>query len=732
MTAAGAAPDPSGGRRPRSFARRLLGGLAAGIATGLFFGESTGILEPVADGFVKLLQMAVLPYVTVSLVAGIGGLKREHLRVLGVRAALVLLGLWTLALGAAFLMPLTFPRTEGASFFSTTLLERAPPLALVDLYIPSNPFFALANNIVPAVVLFSILSGVALMAVPHKERLLSVLETAGEMFSGVMRLVTRLTPYGLFAIAAATAGTMRLEQAERLQVYLVAYSALAIVLALWLLPGLIGALTPIPLRAVLSRTGEALITATIAGDLFIVLPLLVDACKELVRQFGSADREAGTLTDIIIPMSYNFPHSGKLLSVSFVLFAGWFSDAPVHLSDYPRLALTSLLTLFGSINAAMPFLLDAFHVPRDTFQLFIASGVVNSRTGTLVAAMHTVTVALLGTCAVTGLVRWRPAAIARYAAVSLALLAVMTGTLRATATGMVGGAGHTADVLDAMRLMRRAEATVLPAALPAADPAPPGRRLEAIVTRRVLRVCYPFDGLPFAFTNASGELVGYDVEFMHHLAGELGVRLEFAPVDRADFPAGVEAMLLDGRCDVVIGGVVVTTRRARMMQLSNTYMTETLAFIVPDEDRERFETWDAIRARGALTIATAPVPYYLQKLKEELPQATITTVDRLADLFAPATHADAIALTAERGSAWTLRFPRYSAVVPGPAPIQIPLTIATPLGEPGLATVVDTWIDLKQRDGTLDGLYQYWILGRERTAPAPRWSIVRDVLHWVK
>ena len=67
------------------------------------------------------------------------------------------------------------------------------------------------------------------------------------------------------------------------------------------------------------------------------------------------------------------------------------------MSDYPRLALTGLVTFFGSLNVAVPFLLDLFRIPVDTFQLFLASGVVNSRFGTLVAAMHTVTVALLGT-----------------------------------------------------------------------------------------------------------------------------------------------------------------------------------------------------------------------------------------------------------------------------------------------------------------------------------------------
>ena len=81
--------------------------------------------------------------------------------------------------------------------------------------------------------------------------------------------------------------------------------------------------------------------------------------------------------------------------------------------------MTAVVTLFGSVTTAMPFLLDPFRVPADTFQLFIASSILNSRFGTLVAAMHTVAMALIGTCAVTGALRWRPGAVARYAAVTV-------------------------------------------------------------------------------------------------------------------------------------------------------------------------------------------------------------------------------------------------------------------------------------------------------------------------
>jgi len=44
---------------------------------------------------------------------------------------------------------------------------------------------------------------------------------------------------------------------------------------------------------------------------------------------------------------------------------------------------------------------------------------------------------------------------------------------------------------------------------------------------------------------------------------------------------------------------------------------------------------------------------------------------------------------------------------------------------------INLWIDLKKKDGTIDTLYRYWVLGRNDTLKTKRWSIVRDVLHWV-
>jgi len=49
-----------------------------------------------------------------------------------------------------------------------------------------------------------------------------------------------------------------------------------------------------------------------------------------------------------------------------------------------------------------------------------------------------------------------------------------------------------------------------------------------------------------------------------------------------------------------------------------------------------------------------------------------------------------------------------------------------------MTSMVNTWIELKRKDDTIDELFAHWILGQDSTSRAPRWSIVRDVLHWAR
>ena len=74
---------------------------------------------------------------------------------------------------------------------------------------------------------------------------------------------------------------------------------------------------------------------------------------------------------------------------------------------------------------------------------------------------------------------------------------------------------------------------------------------------------------------------------------------------------------------------------------------------------------------------------------------------------------DALLFNAEAGSAWTLRYPHYQVVRPFPHTVQIPLVIPFALGnDPDMGDFLDNWLMLQRNDGTIERLFDYWILGK--------------------
>jgi Na+/H+-dicarboxylate symporter len=721
---------PTPARERSRLSAKIAIGLFAGVALGLFLGERTSVLQVAADAYIKLLQMTVLPYITVSIVLGLGALTAEQARALGKGVGAVLVLLWVLALVMVFLFPLMFPPHESASFFSTALVEEREPFDFLNLYIPTNPFNSLANSIVPAVVLFSIIVGVALIGIAGKGPLLDVLAVASRAISKAANFVVSLTPYGVFAIAAVLAGTLGLAELHRLEVYLISYAGMSLLIGLWVLPGLVAALTPIPYRAVMTRMRDTLVTAFMTTSLLAVLPLITEEAKALVGEFTRVDEREAAMTDVVVPTSFNFPHTGKVLSLSFLLFAGWFADVRVAPADYLKMAGVGLLTLFGNVTAAIPFLLDLLRIPADTFRLFITSGVINGRFGTLVAASHTLAVAVLGTCAVTGALTFETRKIIRYAVITAGLTLAVVGGTRVTLQAVLSQPYDKDAVLASMRLLRdRGTARVFKSAAEAPPlPAVTTSVLDRIHSRGALRVGYFDDSLPYAFFNQGGDLVGFDVEMALEFARDQGAQAEFVPIDRALLDRGVDPSV----CDIVMSGVVVSADRTARVQFSMSYLDETLAFIVPDHRTAAFSEWSSIRAMGPIRVGIPKVSAFVEKVRGELPAAQIVLLDRADQMFAAQDPPlDAVVMTAERGSAFTILHPQYSVTVPKPRPIKVPLAYVIAGRDASLTGTVNTWIELKRKDDTVNELFAHWILGETDASSQPRWSVAHDVLGWL-
>ena len=107
-----------------------------------------------------------------------------------------------------------------------------------------------------------------------------------------------------------------------------------------------------------------------------------------------------------------------------------------------------------------------------------------------------------------------------------------------------------------------------------------------------------------------------------------------------------------------MSGVALTTLRAEQFAFTTPYLDEHLAFVTLDHRRGEFATLAAIRDRPDLRLGVPNVPYYVDKLRTLAPQAAIVvlpSMENVTGFFRSGPgDLDALVLTAERGSAWSL------------------------------------------------------------------------------
>ncbi|MDG2049969.1 MAG: hypothetical protein P8M78_07385 [Myxococcota bacterium] len=89
---------------------------------------------------------------------------------------------------------------------------------------------------------------------------------------------------------------------------------------------------------------------------------------------------------------------------------------------------------------------------------------------------------------------------------------------------------------------------------------------------------------------------------------------------------------------------------------------------------------------------------------------------------------DALLYTAESGSAYSLVYPEFTVAVPRPDILKVPLAYAVRRGEEHMVEVLSSWIELKRRDGSIDRLFDHWVLGKAVQSNSRRWSVWHNVL----
>jgi ABC-type amino acid transport substrate-binding protein len=519
-----------------------------------------------------------------------------------------------------------------------------------------------------------------------------------------------------------------------LSVYFVAFFLAALLLGGVLLPGAVALLTPFGYRETVSACRDAMITAFVTSNVFIVLPMLSEQCARLAAARGLDTHGARTAPAVLVPIAFNFPTAGKLLTLLFVPFGAWMHGQPLAVGEYPGLLVNGLFSYFAKAQVALPFLLDRFELPGDLFNLYIPSTLVNGKLDSAVGAMSLFALTLLTTAALAGQQRLRLPGLVRGAVLVALLLALLLPGTRALLAVFAADAGQRkAQALQSMHLARAdmSQVSVLAEAGPR-SPTPeagtPG--IQRIRARGVIRVAYQPERLPFSFRNSEGQLVGYDVELAAQLARDLGVRLELVPTS----PDRIEADLAAGVVDLV-PGVRYTHHWIGRLRLSAPYMEATLGMLVRDRDREQYLDLAGLRASARRLRVAVPgqSDLYEDHVREFLAGVDyeLVELESWAAIASATERFDMLVGLAEVGMAWSLLHPEYTVVVPRDHVVRRPLAFALDPRDESLARVVDEWVVLQRARGNLDSAYDYWVLGKGADQRRPRWSIVRDVLGWM-
>jgi len=245
----------------------LLIGLGLGAIWQTFFDKESLVTlldwtNIVGTGYVRLLQMIVMPLVFISVLSAITKLKQAG--ALGkISVSVLSILLITTAIAAAIGIAMTYlfnlsaegliagERELAAQASVEGRVEKVANLsipAMIISFIPRNPFAELTGanpTSIISTVIFSALLGIAALSLRKEdealvERIAQGVDTLNKLIMRLVRFVIRLTPYGVFALMLKMAATSKWEDIVNLGTFIIA--SYAAILLMFIVHGILLAL----------------------------------------------------------------------------------------------------------------------------------------------------------------------------------------------------------------------------------------------------------------------------------------------------------------------------------------------------------------------------------------------------------------------------------------------------------------------------------------------------------
>lgn len=208
--------------------------LVLGVGAGMILSPTTGwvpenVSAPIGDWlalpgklFLRLVQMIMIPLIFASIITGIVSVSGERLKKMGLWVGLYFIATTTasIAIGlvlATLIRPGTLihdPASQGVDAISTGQVNsgsafRDIPEAISEL-LPANPLAAMVSGEMLAIVIFTIIIGVAVVQLSDdlKNMIMRLLSALQQVCMIIVKWAMKLVPYAVFGLMAQLVATI--------------------------------------------------------------------------------------------------------------------------------------------------------------------------------------------------------------------------------------------------------------------------------------------------------------------------------------------------------------------------------------------------------------------------------------------------------------------------------------------------------------------------------------------
>jgi aerobic C4-dicarboxylate transport protein len=332
---------------------QVLLAVVLGVAVGWQWPDTGKALKPLGDGFIKLVKMLIAPIIFCTVVHGVASMRDlKRLGRVGGKTLFYFEVVSTLALLIGLVVVNVMRPGDGFNVdpktldpkLSATYVENAKHLSTVDWLlniIPSTFTGAFVSGDLLQVLLIAILTAFAINFLGERGRpVLHVIDTAAQVFFGVMHIVVKVAPIGAFGAMAFTIGSYGLGALGKLVTLMGGFYLTAGVFVVVVLGGI----------AAWSGFSIFRFLGYIKDELFLVLgtsssETALPGMMQKLRRLGCAQPTVG----LVIPTGYSFNLDGTNIYMAMgAVFLAQATNTPLDLKHQIGLLLVAMLTSKGA------------------------------------------------------------------------------------------------------------------------------------------------------------------------------------------------------------------------------------------------------------------------------------------------------------------------------------------------------------------------------------------------